>query len=344
MYFDRTYRDNPGVFAEGLNTYDMELQHRTCSGGGTIWSGASATASSTTTFATVPRLAFLPADIARSWFGGFVQDEITLVPDRLTAAIGTKLEHNEYTGFEIQPSGRVNWRMSRSSTLWAAVSRALRAPSRIDRELFVPSQPPYFLAGGPDFRSEEELAYELGYRLQHRAFSMSLATFFNHYDGLRSVEQANPPAAFPLVIGNGLDGESYGAELSAEYRVLDAWRVRMGYTEMRVNLWAKPTSTDNSGGAGESASPNRQFLLNSSVDLPLDLRLDGGFRYVSEIANQQLPAYAELDARFSWIPTPQLTLSLVGQNLLHAQHAEFGNPAARREIERGVQGAVEWHF
>ena len=344
VYYDRTYRANPDVFTETLNTYDVELQHRIQLGRrhNLVW-GASYRllddhVRNSASFA------FLPADIARSWFGGFVQDEITLVPERLTVALGTKLEHNEYTGFEIQPSGRVSWRMSRAGTLWAAVSRALRAPSRLDRELFSPEQPPYVLAGGPDFRSEEELAYELGYRFRRRALTMSLATFYNRYEGLRSIEQANPPAAIPLVIGNGNDGESYGAELTADYRVADAWRVRLGYTELRVNTWAKPTSTDPSGGAGESQNPNRQFSLNSSVELPAQLRLDGGFRYVAELPKQQVPGYAELDARLTWSPTAQLALSLVGQNLLHGRHAEFGTPATRREIERGLHGAVQWGF
>jgi len=228
--------------------------------------------------------------------------------------------------------------------VWGAVSRALRTPSRIDRELFAPAQPPYFLAGGPDFRSEEEIAYELGYRLQHRALQASLATFYNHYDGLRSLEQTNPPATLPLVIGNGLNGESYGAELSAGYQLTNRWRVRAGYTEMRVHIWAAPTSTDASGGRVESQSPDRQFSLSSSTDLPANLRIDGVFRYVGAIANQQLPAYAELDTRLTWSPTAQLDLSLVGQNLLHRRHAEFGSPTTRREIERGLHGSVAWHF
>lgn len=344
FYYDRTHRDIPGLFAENLNTYDVEFQHRALLGRrhNLVWGVSYRLLDDHVRNG--PSLAFLPADVARSWFGGFLQDEIMLVPERLTVALGAKLEHNEYTGFEIQPSGRVNWRLGRPGTLWAAVSRALRTPSRIDRELFAPGQPPYFLAGGPDFRSEEELAYELGYRLQHRALTMSLATFYNHYYGLRSLEQANPPAAFPLVIGNGQDGESYGAELTAEYRVAETWRLRLGYTELRVNIWPRPTSTDTSRGSGESLSPNRQFALHSSLDLPADLRLDGGFRYVSEIANQQVPGYAELDARLTWSPTAQLALSLVGQNLLHHRHAEFGTPASRREIERGVQGAVQWQF
>jgi iron complex outermembrane recepter protein len=234
--------------------------------------------------------------------------------------------------------------LGRRGTLWAAVSRALRTPSRIDRELFSPSQPPYVIAGGPDFRSEELVAYELGYRLRHRALMMSLATFYNRYEGLRSVEQVNPPAAFPVIIGNGVEGQSYGAELTAEYTFSDAWRIRAGYTEMRVNLWAKPGSTDPSGGSNESHSPDRQLSLNSSLDLPLDLRVDGGLRYVGRISNQQLPAYTELDARLTWSATDQLDLSFVGQNLLHRRHAEYGTPTTRRSIERGVHGAVQWHF
>lgn len=344
LYFDRTHRDIPGVFAEDLSTYDVELQHRALLGRrhNLVWGVSYRHLDDDVRNS--PSLAFLPAHDVDHRYGGFIQDEIMLVPERLTIALGAKVDHNEYTGFEIQPSGRVNWRLGRSGTLWGAVSRALRTPSRIDRELFAPGQPPYFLAGGPDFRSERELAHELGYRLQHRALTMSLATFYNKYEGLRSLEQSNPPAAFPLIIANGLDGESYGAEFTAQYRVAEAWRVRLGYTEMRINIWSKPTSTNTSGGSTENHSPNRQFSVHSSVNLPVNLRLDGGLRYVGEIANQQLPAYTELDARLTWSPIAQLDLSVVGQNLLHRRHAEFGTLATRREIERGLQGAAEWHF
>jgi iron complex outermembrane receptor protein len=344
MYYDGTHRDLPGIFGEDLHTYDVEFQHQTLLGRrhDVVWGLSYRLVNDNVRNSAA--LAFLPPHVVRQWVAGFLQDEITLVPDRLGVAVGAKIEHNDYTGVEVQPSGRVRWRMSPSGTLWAAVSRALRTPSRIDRELFVPGQPPYVLAGGPDFRSEEELAYELGYRVQRRALALSLATFYNRYDGLRSLEQTNPPAAFPLVIGNGLDGESYGAELTSEYRVTDRWQIRAGYTELRVHTWSTPGSTDASQGSSESHTPNRQFSLNSSVDLPADLRLDGGFRYVSEIANQQVPGYAELDARLTWSPIAQFALSLVGQNLLHRRHVEYGTPAARREIERGMHGSVEWHF
>ena len=344
LYYDRTHRDIPGAFGEDLNTYDLAFQHRALLARrhNVIWGLSYRLVDDNVDNSAV--LAFLPGQVTRHWLGGFLMDEIAVVPERLGVAIGMKVERNDYTGWEFQPSGRVNWTVNRSSTVWAAVSRALRTPSRIDRELFAPAQPPYFLAGGPDFRSEEEIAYELGYRLQHRALQASLATFYNHYDGLRSLEQTNPPATLPLVIGNGLNGESYGAELSAGYQLTNKWRVRAGYTEMRIHIWKAPTSTDASGGAVESQSPDRQFSLSSSTDLPANLRIDGVFRYVGAIANQQLPAYAELDTRLTWSPTAQLDLSLVGQNLLHRRHAEFGSPTTRREIERGLHGSVAWHF
>ncbi len=344
VYYDRTNRDIPGTFGEHLDTYDFDVQHHAGLGSrhDVVWGLGYLLINDRV--ANSAALAFLPAHVARQWFSGFVQDEIALVGDRLHLTLGTKIEHNDYTGVEVQPSGRVNWAVSEVGTVWAAVSRALRTPSRLDRELYAPGQPPYFLAAGPNFDSEEELAYEVGYRHQRGPVALSVATFYNRYYGLRSLEQANPPAAFPIVIANGQDGESYGAELSADYRLTDRWRLVAGYTELRIHVWALPTSTDTSRGSAENHTPDRQFSLRSSVDLPGRLRLDGTFRYVSEIVNQQVPAYGELDLRLGWQPVPQLEFSVVCQNLLHLHHVEFGMPAARSEIKRGVYGSFEWHY
>src|SRR5882762_10132058 len=344
LYYDRTNRDIPGTFGEDLDTYDVELQHQTRLGArhDLVWGVGYRLINDHV--ANTPGLAFLPAHVSRDWLTGFVQDEIALVPDRLHIALGTKIEHNDYTGFEIQPSGRVNWTLGPSATLWAAVSRAVRTPSRVDRELFVPAQPPYFLAGGPDFHSEEELAYELGFRHQQGSLALSVATFYSRYYGLRSLERATPTS--PLVIGNGQDGESYGAELAADYRVTRQWRLRAGYTELRVHVWPNPGSTDTSRGSTESQVPDRQFLLQASVDLPAHLGLATWFRAIDDINNQLVPAYAELNATLTWRPTSHLDLSLVGQNLLHDQHREFGAATSptRRDIQRGAYGAVAWRF
>ena len=171
-----------------------------------------------------------------------------------------------------------------------------------------------------------------------------MSGFYNDYDNLRSVEKVSPPAPFPIIIANGQKGESYGVELTADYQVTDWWRLRAGYTELRIHVQPKPGSTDTSHGASESHDPNRQFFLRSSLDLPAHLQFDATFRYVSLIANLSVPAYSELDLRLAWQPIPKLEFSIVGQNLLHDHHAEFGAVAARQEIERGMYGKVLWRF
>src|SRR2546428_1299238 len=188
-----------------------------------------------------------------------------------------------------------------------------------------------------------------------RLTSMSSVFFFFFFqaeDGIRDLIVTGvqtcalpiSPAPFPIVIGNGQEGESYGAELTGDYRISGRWRVRAGYTELRVHIWASPGSTDTTRGSAESHDPERQFIVATSADLPAQLRLGGVLRYVASITNQQVPDYAELNARLTWQPTRTLGLSLVGQNLLHDRHAEFGTGATRREIERGVFGGVGWHL
>src|SRR5713226_9727952 len=201
LYYDRTDRNIPSTFAENLDTYDVDFQHRAVLARrhDVVWGLGYRLINDHVGNSVV--LAFLPPHVRRKWFTAFVQDEIALMPDRLHLTVGAKVERNDYTGYEVQPSGRVSWTPAGGGALWAAVSRAVRAPSRIDRELFAPGQPPYFIQGGPNFRSEELLAYELGYRAQALdRLGVSLATFYHRYDHLRSIEMVNPPAPFPITL------------------------------------------------------------------------------------------------------------------------------------------------
>jgi iron complex outermembrane receptor protein len=339
FYYDRTHRNIPGTFEEDLDTYDLDFQHRFALGErhDVVWGlGYRLIEDDVENSAS---LAFLPAEVSRQWFSAFAQDEIALVKDRLHLTLGTKIEHNDYTGFEFQPSGRLAWNATKGHMLWAAISRAVRTPSRIDTDLYAPGNPPFFFAGGTSFVSEELLAYEIGHRVQpHPRVSVSLAAFYNDYDNIRSVERGPPQ-----VLSNGHEAETYGAELTIDYRVTDWWRIRAGYTELQIQIRPEAGNT-NTLGSNESHDPNRQFMVRSSVDLPWNIELDGGFRFVTHIANQRVPEYGELDVRLAWRPLPALELSVVGQNLLHEHHSEFGSPAARREIERSVYGKVLWRF
>lgn len=350
-YFDRTHRRIPNSITEDLDTYDIDFQHRLPVGQrhDIVWGLGYRFINDR--IKNPVTLGFLPANVTRQWFSGFVQDGIVLVPDKLHLTIGSKLEHNEYTGFELQPSVRLAWRATEQHTVWTAISRAVRTPSRIDGELYAPSNPPFtLLQGNPGFESEKLISYELGYRAQALdRLTAAVSTFYNDYDDIRSLERINPPAPFPVYIGNGLTGKSYGVELTADYQVHEMWQLHAGYTELRVLLRRKPGSTDTNTSSSESRDPEQFWSLRSSLDLRGNLQLDANFRHVSQIANQNVPAYGELDVRLAWRARPNLEFSVVGQNLLHSQHAEFGTNSAnlvstRKEIERSLYGKMSWDF
>jgi iron complex outermembrane receptor protein len=191
------------------------------------------------------------------------------------------------------------------------------------------------------------IAYEVGYRVQpHRRVSLSVATYYNDYDDIRSVEPANPPAPLPLVFRNGQQGESYGVETSAEYRVTDAWRLRAAISELRLHIRPKPGSLDTSFGRAEAADSKHHLLLRSSWDLSSDSQFDATFRYVSRVDNPEaaVPGYGELDLRFAWQPTTNVEIAIVGQNLLHDRHPELGVVAVRQEIERSAYAKIAWRY
>ena len=346
VYWDRTRRRIPNSITEVLNTVDLDLQHRLPLGARNkfIWGAGYRFMHDQVDNAAA--IAFLPGRRDLQLFSAFAQDEITLVQNQLFLTIGSKFEHNDYSGFEFQPSVRLAWSPATDQTLWAAVSRAVRSPSRIDTELFAPSTPPFVLQGGGDrFDSEKVITYELGYRAElSQRLGLSISTFFNDYDDIRSVEPiAGAPGQF--IILNRLRAKTYGVELSTTWQPLDWWRLRGGYTYLRKEI-RLGDSGDINRGRGEGNDPHHQFLVQSMVNLPADLEFDSVLRYVDNL-NQRgalVPSYVSLDLRLGWRPTPNWEFAIIGQNLLDKQHPEFGAPAMRQEIPRSVYGKVTWRF
>jgi iron complex outermembrane receptor protein len=235
--------------------------------------------------------------------------------------------------------------------VWAAVSRAVRTPSRFDRDLFQPD-PSYaqLLVGNNSFQSEDVIAYELGYRAQITSkLSGSLSAFFNDYNHIRSLNVSSS-GGLPLQFGNNLKAQTYGFELSANYQILDWWRLHWGYDLLEERISVGPGG-DVSNGRNETADPEHQFFLRSSMDLPFKMELDAASRFISKVYNNSgstvgsVPGYAELDVRIAWHPRNDLEISLVGQNLVHDRHPEAGYPGpAQEEIERAVYGKIAWRF
>jgi iron complex outermembrane receptor protein len=366
VYYDRTHLRLPvgavvfapaGVLTDDLDTYDLDFQHRLYLGSVNrlVWGfGLRYTHD---VLDNAPGLAFFPATLNQSLYSGFLQDEISL-RDNLVLTLGTKLEHTDYTGLEVEPSVRLQWSVTDQQTLWGAVSRAVRTPSRIDRDLAQPD-PAYLiviLRGGSAFRSETLVAYELGYRAQvGPRFGGALSTFYNVYDRLRSTS-ASPPdplfgLPFPFFFENNLEGETYGFELSATFQALERWRLSAGYRLLKEDIRIKPGRTDLNNALNETSDPQQQLSLRSSVELFQGVELDAGLRWVDSRqindvgAPASVPDYLELDVRLGWRPTDKLELSVAGQNLLHDRHPEYGLAGpTRTEIERSVYGKVAWRF
>lgn len=345
LYYDQTHRSIPASFTQDLYTADLDFQyHFAVAASHDVVAGFGYRLVQDD-IANTPAEAFLPPSVGRDFFSTFAQDDITLSPDRLHLIAGTKVEYNNYTGFEFEPSVRMVWTPDKTQTVWSAVSRAVRTPSRIDRDLYSPAVPPYRVAGGPGVVSEKLIAYEVGYRTQLSPdFALSIATFYNDYDDLRSLEPLNPPAPFPVEISSGLEGRSVGAELSADWRVTKAWRLRPGYTELRAHTEPQPGSPSRSSDRSLAHDPNHQFYLRSLWDISPAWELDGDVRYLSSISNQGVPAYTELNLRLGWRPAPGWEVSLEGRNLLDSHHPEFNVPRARREIPRSIYATTSWRF
>jgi iron complex outermembrane recepter protein len=276
----------------------------------------------------------------------------------LRLTLGSKFEHNDFSGFEIQPNVRLAWTPSARQTVWAAVSRAARTPTRLEHDIRlsvvqVPSIPPIVVSvfGNPDFASEEMLAYELGYRIQpDPRLSLDIATFYNVYDNLLSLEgpgplQLSPPVVvIPFTQANKLQGETYGVEVLANYYLADWWRWQVGYTFLHIQLWPKPGSTDIvSEVAAEGNSPRHQVFWRSLVNLPARVEFDTILRYVDALPSQRVGAYVALDVHLGWRPIQNLELAVVGQNLFDNRHLEFSS-TFRTAIQRGVYGKVTWRY
>jgi iron complex outermembrane receptor protein len=345
VYYDRTFRRIPAQFTEGLDTYDADVQYRVPIGARNDLVTGFGYRLQDDKIENTPAQAFLPPRIELPLYNLFLQDKIALIENRVHLTLGTKVEHNSYTGWEFEPSVRLAWTPGGDQTVWSAISRAVRTPSRIDTDLYSPAQPPYRIAGGPDVSSEKLVAYELGYRIQvNPQVAFSLASYYNDYNDLRGLQPLNPPAAFPVVISSGLQGDSAGAELTGDWQPVSWWRLHAGYTEMRVHSEAQPGSLDRSSSRSIASDPNRQALLRSLWNLSAAWDFDATARYVAPIGYQAVPGYAELDLRLAWRPTARWEISVDGQNLLHSQHAEFNLPSSRRDLQRSVYGKTSWRF
>ncbi len=360
-YYDRTHRDDPS-FTDDLHTFDVDLQHRfaVLDRHEVIWGVNHRYTDNRNRGKGI--FGVSPQSSKDQLLSGFLQDKIAIT-DELHVTVGTKIEDNEFSGFEVQPSLRAAWNLAPRHTVWAAASRAARIPTRLERDIFIDvvdpaSNPIVRLLGNRDFGAEELRAFELGYRWRATdALHFDFAAFENRYDDLASLELGEPfvdpvdgRTVVPIVNQNLTDGRSQGVESFVTFSPSTWWRLSASYSYLSIDL--DPSGADiNRGEFYENASPRHQFALTSYIDLPGGFELDAQFRQVGALrrlptiaTGEGIPGYEELDLRLSWRASERMELSVIGQNLLHHRHVEFGSPDARGAIRRAVYAKAVLNF
>ncbi|MBN1912344.1 MAG: TonB-dependent receptor [Pirellulales bacterium] len=364
VYYDRTFRDSLSSFKQENTTLDVDLQHRFPLGHrqNIIW-GLQTRQDRNRMPNPTFQLTIVPEAQTFQCFSGFIQDEITLREDELFLTIGTKLEDNNYTRFEAQPSVRLLWSIDPRHVVWGAVSRAVRLPARAERDAILHIGPvPYWVAPNigfteytpnPGLRAERLLAYELGYRAQTtERFAWDVALFYNVYEGLITTQYSAPENrgtywAFPAILDNKGRGHSYGFECTAQWAVSDTWRMDASYSFLRSwNAWALDGYPDfDQYPQYYEGFPRNQARLHSQWDLSDAIAFDMAIRYVDNVVGQSVPSYTTMDLRLGWHPRKDLEIALVGTNLLDAFHTEFPvyNPATgAAQIRRTVFAQMTW--
>jgi iron complex outermembrane receptor protein len=294
-------------------------------------------------------------------FSAFVQDKITLDPDRWFLTLGSKIEHNDYTGFEIQPNARLQFHPDSKQMFWGAISRAVRTTSRLESDIQATQTigttgaPPVIVSidtlPNPDLNSEEMVAYELGYRRQLTPkASLDLTAFYNDYDSIiaysfGSIAAGTDPTriVFGLLPRNNMTAEIYGTEAVLDWQLLPTLNLSGSYSLLKANFHEPANSFSTST---EGSAPQQQFNLRAQWDVRDNVTFDTMLYYVDSLPDFGLGDYWRLDTRLGWQMTDQLAFNLVGQNLLDAHHQEFNNPtdAYATEIPRAFYGQFVWKF
>jgi iron complex outermembrane receptor protein len=359
-YYDRTNRKQSN-FAESRDTFDIDFMHHLPLPGRQdfLW-GLGARLSSGNARQVVPTVVFTPNHYTDKLYSAFIQDEISLVGNQLSLTIGSKFLHNGYSGFEVEPTARLLWTPSPRQTVWGAITRAVRTPSRIEEDLQLtallsPNPLLFFrVTGDRKFSSEHLIGYEAGYRTLLRSkFYLDIAAFYNNYSNLLSIEpgtpfsETSPPpphVVFPFFFRNGLLGNTSGFEVAPDWTPTHSWRLRGSYSYLHFDLKKEAGSLDASTvSSTQGSSPHHQVTIQSSLNLPKKLEFDQTLRYVSALPAQGVRGYWSADVRFSWQATRSLDFSIVGQNLFQPHHAEFGgDPGSLVGIERSAYLKITW--
>jgi iron complex outermembrane receptor protein len=359
-YYDRTNRSQAN-FAEGRSTLDIDFIHHLVVshrhdfiwGLGARWSSGNASV-------VVPTVSFIPNQLTDKLYSVFVQDEISILGDQVSLTVGSKLLHNIYSGFEVQPSARLLWTPRPKYAVWLGVTRAVSTPSRVDEDVqltsFAIAKPLTFirLTGDRKFFSEQLVGFEAGSRtLVTPKLFLDVAAFYNDYNHLESIEPGAPfletspspsHVVIPLLFRNGILGSTNGIEIAPEWTPTKWWRLTGSYSFLHMDLRKEANSASlGSAASTEGSSPHHEVVIRSLINLPAGFEFDQTYRYVSALSARLINGYGTVDLVLDRHFSHHVEISIEGQNLLQPHHAEFGgDPGGLVGIRRSAFAKITW--
>jgi iron complex outermembrane recepter protein len=323
---------------DSLETFDLEAQYNRSSGAHDFVAGLGLRSTRDEFINNLNAFQLNPRS-RRLWvMNAFAQDRLAVTAE-LDLIAGIKLERSSFTGVEVLPNLRLAWHPDDRTLFWGAVSRAVRTPSRIDRQLEFPG----FLAQATNFESEKLIALEAGYRGQPSPrTSLSVSLFFNLYDDIRTTEFTGNP--FPIQLRNSLEGRTYGVEAWAVHQLASWWRATLGFFALGKDFHLKAGAVDIANRASLGTDPDYQILARSNFNLTDRLQLDLGLRGRDDLGATNIGGYVEADGRLSWQVSDSIELYAAGANLLHRTHAESSDPARGQRSRRSVFAGTRLRF
>jgi iron complex outermembrane receptor protein len=375
-FYDRSHEGSTGFYGTTDTTCDVDFQQqaRLRNRHEVVWGMAVRVVSEATSGSFF--FSYIPTGVTTKLFSGFAQDDIALVPERLWLTVGSKFEHNDYTGAEIQPNVRLLWTPHPKHSTWLAFSRAVRSPSLVEERIngslaAFPAEggiPGLLrLLGNPRFGSETAYSYEAGYRTAvERRVSIDLAVFYTDYRRLSGILPDTPfpelvpeppHLVAPIILGNYLSGHGAGVEAAAKLSLTQRWKLTGSYSWLHLRTSSDEAYPGAVSTYPDGANPEHQFQMHSQFDLPRNVQLDLGTYYTGRLhlpavpagnlPESSIPSYTRLDGRIAWSPAERLRLSAVAQDLLTPRHLEFigfAIPVVAGEVRRSFYGKAEWRF
>ena len=340
-YYDHAQRSQPRQYDDTLDITDVELQQTLPALGMHAFTWGASYRYDWDAWRNYPgwALTFYPASTQQAWSSLFGQDDMQLAEAwRLIA--GARLEKGPYTGWELLPNLRLAWQPAANVLTWAAASRAVREPARLDTSWYAPANPPYFLAPDPGYTSETVNVYELGFRTDVGDWSYSATVYHNVYMHLRTTTLVSA-APLQLTLGNGMTLSESGFETWATYKPTDDWRLQLGFSALHQDFDLAPTALPSSIPSEGDDAPE-WWSLRSSYDFAGSWQLDVTVRHSGSLPNAYIPAYTTGDVRLGWDWTPHLELSLLAQNLFGPAHTEYNPQGPTTQFGRGLYAKLTW--